>query len=97
MTCEEPVCENGCGSGSCKEPGVCKCLGGFKGAQCDECVPYPGCKHGFCKKPWDCLCDTNWGGILCDKGNCKHTFNLILKSNLNQLLTQRIKNYKILF
>lgn len=71
VTCEEPVCENGCGSGSCKEPGICKCLGGFKGAQCDECVPYPGCKHGFCKKPWDCLCDTNWGGILCDKGNFK--------------------------
>ncbi|VDK71171.1 unnamed protein product [Anisakis simplex] len=65
--CDDPVCPNGCGNGTCIAPGVCRCRRGWQGVTCSQCQVLEGCKHGYCADANQCICEKNWGGTFCDR------------------------------
>ncbi|XP_064613813.1 uncharacterized protein LOC135477587 [Liolophura sinensis] len=68
--CKEPICSSGClNGGTCKQPNVCQCKLGYKGATCGtpQCSWKKPCYPGLCNpKNGNCQCSTGYGGSSCD-------------------------------
>lgn len=74
--CKQPVCDSGCGHGTCSAPNTCACDAGWGGATCDTPTCTPACAHGACTAPNACSCSAGWSGATCDTpvcdGGCNH-------------------------
>ncbi|KAK2157097.1 hypothetical protein NP493_1914g00011 [Ridgeia piscesae] len=89
--CPTKVCQNGGKLNAC----VCKCVGGWIGADCAVC-PITKCKHGgtFDASTCSCHCSKPNGGLDCGCADSKENFNNRgrhwWRCSLAWLLTKRI-------
>jgi hypothetical protein len=68
----DPICSPACANGgTCSSPGVCSCVGGWKGASCSQATCNPSCGNGGdCTAPNQCQCQNGWTGPACAERTC---------------------------